>query len=50
MADKHYFFKFGVGKIFNVFKRSLLRLHLFDEKCSENSNIVKNYYYLKYLF
>jgi len=38
---------------FNVFKRSLLsspRLHLFDQKYSKNSNIVKYYYHLKELF
>ncbi len=42
--------KFGVHKIFNVFKRLFLCppvLLLFDQKYSKNSNIMKYYYNLK---
>ncbi len=41
--------KFGVSKKLHVFEKSLLcspRLHLFDQKYSKNSNIVKYYYNL----
>jgi len=47
-------FTLGVSKIFlNVFERSPIcspRLHLFDQKYSKNSIIVKYYYNLKQLF
>ncbi len=42
--------KFGVGKILKYFWKNCFcstRLHLFDQKYSKNSNIVKYYYNLK---
>ncbi len=42
--------KFGVGYFFYVFERNLLsspRLHLFDQKYSNQHNIMKYYYNLR---
>ncbi len=47
------FYLYYLRLFFNVFEESLkcsLRLHLFDKKYSKNSNIVKCYYNLKWLF